>query len=101
MNIAMFIVGASIFSVYVVLLVWNIFYSNKKQREENYPGYYARHGQPEQDNLEVRKQPKQDNLEVQLMNAKINSTSPYNDGWTQEGYKEQVTHLEKKIKSVK
>ena len=50
----MFIVGASIFSVYVVLLVWNIFYSNKKQREENYPGYYARHGQPEQDNLDIR-----------------------------------------------
>ena len=51
MNIAMFIVGASIFSVYVALLMWNIFYGARKNREENYPGYYARHGQPEQDEL--------------------------------------------------
>jgi hypothetical protein len=51
MNIAMFIVGASIFSVYVALLIWNIFYGARKNREENYPGYYARHGQPEQDEL--------------------------------------------------
>lgn len=25
--------------------LWNIFYSSKKQREENYPNYYDRHGQ--------------------------------------------------------
>ena len=31
-----FIVGGIIFSVYVYFLIWNIFYSNKKQREENY-----------------------------------------------------------------
>jgi hypothetical protein len=29
----------------MILLVWNIFYSSKKQREENYPDleYYNRH----------------------------------------------------------
>jgi|TARA_R110002094_G_scaffold141546_2_gene132126 hypothetical protein len=43
MNIGMFIVGASIFSVYVALLMWNIFYGARKNREENYPGYYTRH----------------------------------------------------------
>ena len=41
----MFIVGGCIFSVYVYFLIWNIFYNSKKNREENYPGYYARHGQ--------------------------------------------------------
>jgi hypothetical protein len=41
-----------------------------------------------------------DNLEYQLMNAKINATSPYNDGWTQQGYKEKVIQLEKKLKSI-
>jgi hypothetical protein len=41
-----------------------------------------------------------DDLEIQLMNAHINATSPYNDGWTQEGYKKEVIRLEKKIKSV-
>tara|TARA_B100000497_G_C7412022_1_gene259664 strand:- start:182 stop:427 length:246 start_codon:yes stop_codon:yes gene_type:complete len=45
MSIAMFIVGGCIFSVYVYFLIWNIFYNSKKNREENYPGYYARHGQ--------------------------------------------------------
>jgi len=35
-----------------------------------------------------------------IMNQ-VQASSPYNDGWTQEGYKEQVTHLEKKIKIVK
>jgi len=33
----MFIVGTVIFGVYLYFLVWNIFYSAKKQREENYP----------------------------------------------------------------
>ena len=41
----MFIVGGCIFAVYVYFLIWNIFYNSKKNREENYPGYYARHGQ--------------------------------------------------------
>ena len=34
----MFIIGAVIFSFYVYFLIWNIFHSTKKQREENrYP----------------------------------------------------------------
>jgi CHASE3 domain sensor protein len=37
MNIGFFIIGAVIFSVYIGLTFWNIFYSNQKQREENYP----------------------------------------------------------------
>lgn len=41
-----------------------------------------------------------DDLELELMNAKINATSPYNDGWTQQGYKEKVIQLEKKLKSI-
>lgn len=47
MNIVMFIVGAIIFSIYVGFLMWNIFYNHNKNREENYPGYYVRHNQPE------------------------------------------------------
>ena len=31
----MFIIGFVIFLFYVYFLIWNIFYSNKKQREEN------------------------------------------------------------------
>ncbi len=45
MSIAMFIVGFFIFAAYVGFLMWNIFYNHRKNREENYPGYYARHGQ--------------------------------------------------------
>jgi len=37
MNIGMFIVGGIIFGIYMYFLIWNIFYSSKKQREENYP----------------------------------------------------------------
>ena len=37
MNIGFFIIGAIIFSLYIGLTFWNIFYSNRKQREENYP----------------------------------------------------------------
>ena len=37
MNVGFFIIGAIIFSVYIGLTFWNIFYSHKKQREENYP----------------------------------------------------------------
>ncbi|MDG2146905.1 MAG: hypothetical protein P8K14_01595 [Flavobacteriaceae bacterium] len=37
MSIGMFIVGFAIFSVYIYLTIWNIFYSSRKQREENYP----------------------------------------------------------------
>ena len=41
-----------------------------------------------------------EDLEYQLMNAKINADSPYNDGWTQEGYRKKVIQLEKKLKSI-
>tara|TARA_Y100000385_G_C12914465_1_gene559742 strand:- start:12 stop:242 length:231 start_codon:yes stop_codon:yes gene_type:complete len=37
MNIGMFIIGGLIFSVYMYFTIWNIYYSSKKQREENYP----------------------------------------------------------------
>lgn len=37
MSISFFIVGAVIFLIYLFLMFWNIIYSNKKQREENYP----------------------------------------------------------------
>jgi len=37
MSIGFFIVGAIIFALYICLMFWNIVYSNKKQREENYP----------------------------------------------------------------
>jgi hypothetical protein len=45
MSGVMFIIGGSIFSVYVYFLMWNIFYSSRKSKEENYPdiGYYNRH----------------------------------------------------------
>jgi len=52
MNIAMFIVGFCIFAVYVGFLMWNIFYNHNKNKEENYPGYYSRHGQV--DSIEKR-----------------------------------------------
>ena len=31
-----------------------------------------------------------EDLEYQLMNAKINADSPYNDGWTQQYYKDKM-----------
>jgi phosphotransferase system glucose/maltose/N-acetylglucosamine-specific IIC component len=37
MSIWFFIIGGIIFSIYLFLTIWNILYSNKKQREENYP----------------------------------------------------------------
>lgn len=46
MSVAMFIVGFCIFAIYVGFLIWNIFYSARKNREENYPNYYTRHGYP-------------------------------------------------------
>jgi len=45
MNLGFFIVGGLIFAVYIYFTIWNIFYGARKQREENYPGYYERHGQ--------------------------------------------------------
>ena len=44
MNLAFFIVGGLIFAIYIYFTIWNIFYGARKQREENYPGYYERHG---------------------------------------------------------
>ena len=37
MSITMFIVGFVIFGIYLYFLIWNIYYSSRKQREENYP----------------------------------------------------------------
>jgi hypothetical protein len=37
MGYGMYIVGAIIFGLYMYFTIWNIFYSSKKQREENYP----------------------------------------------------------------
>jgi hypothetical protein len=37
MNLAFFFIGGVIFSIYIALTFYNIYYSNKKQREENYP----------------------------------------------------------------
>jgi hypothetical protein len=42
MSSTFFIVGFCIFALYVYLLVWNIFYNSKKQREENGYDYYSR-----------------------------------------------------------
>lgn len=39
-------------------------------------------------------------LELELINAEINATSPYNDGWTQQGYKEKVIQLRTKLKNI-
>lgn len=39
-------------------------------------------------------------IESELFNAKLNVTSPYNDGWTQEMFEKKVVELEKKLKSI-
>lgn len=41
-----------------------------------------------------------EDLELELFNAKINATSDYNDGWTQQAYKTRVVELEAKLKSI-
>ena len=33
----MFIVGFIIFSLYIYVTIWSIFYNSRKQQEENYP----------------------------------------------------------------
>jgi hypothetical protein len=35
MSLEMFIIGLIVFIIYVYFLIWNIFYSTKKQRQEN------------------------------------------------------------------
>jgi len=37
MNVGFFIFGGVIFAIYMYLTIWNIIYSSKKQRAENYP----------------------------------------------------------------
>ena len=37
MSIIFFGIGFIIFSLYLILLVWNIIYNGNKQEEENYP----------------------------------------------------------------
>ena len=37
MSIGFFIIGGIIFALYMYFTLWNIVYSNKKQKEENYP----------------------------------------------------------------
>lgn len=37
MNISFLVIGGLIFAIYIFLTFYNIFYSNKKQKEENYP----------------------------------------------------------------
>lgn len=37
MSLIFFGVGFIIFSIYLVLLIWNIIYNGNKQQEENYP----------------------------------------------------------------
>lgn len=39
MSIGFYAVGAVIFALYMYFTIWNIVYSSKKQREENYPNY--------------------------------------------------------------
>ena len=33
----MFVVGFIIFSLYIYVTIWSIFYNSRKQQEENYP----------------------------------------------------------------
>jgi hypothetical protein len=37
MSIVFFGVGFILFSIYLILLIWNIIYNSKKEKEENYP----------------------------------------------------------------
>ena len=37
MSIVFFGVGFILFSIYLVLLIWNVIYNGNKQQEENYP----------------------------------------------------------------
>jgi len=49
MGLGMFIMGFVIFLFYVYFLIWNIFYSNKKQREEN--NYAAKSDEVDSDGM--------------------------------------------------
>ena len=39
-------------------------------------------------------------MESELMNAKLNVSSPYNDGWTIDMYKAKITYLEDKLRRI-
>ena len=41
MGLGFYIGGAIIWALFMGLQIWNIYYSNKKQREENYSNYPA------------------------------------------------------------
>jgi hypothetical protein len=49
MNIAMFIVGTAIFTIFIICIAYDIGYNEDKVNEDN-RGYYERH-QPEKDEL--------------------------------------------------
>jgi len=49
MGLGMFIIGFVIFLFYVYFLIWNIFYSNNKQREEN--NYAAKSDEVDSDGM--------------------------------------------------
>lgn len=51
MGVGMYVVGAIIFSAYMYFTIWNIFYSTKKQREENYPNLKGEHDSADYDGM--------------------------------------------------
>jgi hypothetical protein len=50
--------------------------------------------------METLKVTTREDLEFELLNAKINASSPYNDGWTTEMFTKRVKELEIKLKSI-
>lgn len=41
-----------------------------------------------------------DELEEELLNARLNVGSPYNDGWTQDMFREKIIYLEDKLRRI-
>jgi len=41
-----------------------------------------------------------DELEEELINARLNVDSPYNDGWTQDMFREKIIYLEDKLRRI-
>ena len=39
MSLGFFVIGGLIFAIYMYFTIWNIFYSSRKNKEENYPNY--------------------------------------------------------------
>ena len=48
----------------------------------------------------MKKVQTREDLEYELLNAQVNATSDYNDGWTQQAYREKVEKLKIKLKSI-